>query len=105
MIKESSEKEKVTVPARMFVCLDDKAENYLVEIELPGADKSSIELNMYEDLVSVRATRSDAMYVGHRHFPLRVQPKKADATFKQGLVKVKVPVKEKPSPAVRVEIK
>ncbi len=105
MSKEINKNEKVTVPARMFVCLDDKAENYLVEIELPGADKKSIELNMYEDLVAVRASRLDVMYVGHRHFPLRVQPKKAEATFTQGLLKVKVPVKEKPSPAVKVEIK
>ena len=32
-------REKVAVPAEMFTCLDDKGENYLIEIELPSVEK------------------------------------------------------------------
>jgi HSP20 family molecular chaperone IbpA len=45
------------------------------------------------------------MLVGHLHFPLRVNPKKAEAAFKQGLLTVKVPVKEKRGPHVSIKIK
>jgi len=97
--------EKVTVPAEMFACLDEKGENYLVEIELPGVDKKNVELSMHEDMVSVRAERKDVMFLGHLHFPLKVNPKKAEAMFKQGLLAVQVPVKEKRGPPTSVKIK
>jgi HSP20 family molecular chaperone IbpA len=97
--------EKVTAPAEMFACLDDKGENYIVEIELPGVDKKNIELSMHEDMVIVRAERKDIMFLGHLHFPLKVNPKKAEATFKQGLLAVHVPVKEKRAPPTIVKIK
>lgn len=97
--------QKTTIPTKMFACLDDKGENYLVEIELPGVEKKSIILQMHDDLISVRAERIDATFVGHLHFPLKVNPKKAVAAFKQGLLTVQVPVKEKRAPPVSVKIK
>jgi len=97
--------EKAMAQAEMFACLDDKGENYLVEIELPGVDKKNIALNMHEDLVSVRAERADLAFVGHLHFPLKVYPKKAEASFKQGLLVMQVPVKEKRAPPVSVKVK
>ncbi len=105
MSKKVEKVTKVPVPAEMFACLDDKGENYLVDIELPGVDKKSIELNMHEDLISVRADRADQMLIGHLHFPLRVNPKRAEATFKQGLLSVTVPVKEKRAPPTTIKIK
>lgn len=103
--KKEEKVEKIVVPAEMFACLDAKGENYLIEIELPGVDKKSIELGMHDDLVSVKAERPDQMLVGHLHFPLKVYPKKAKANFKQGLLTVTVPVKEKRGPHVRVKIR
>jgi len=97
--------EKALVPAEMFACLDEKGENYIVEIELPGVDKKNIDLKMHEDLISVRAEREDQMLLGHLHFPLKVHQKKASATFKQGLLTVQVPVKEKRGPPVNVKVK
>jgi len=97
--------EKTVIPAEMFACLDDKGANYILEIELPGVDKKTIQLNMHEDLVSVRAERDDEVMLGHLHFPLRVNPRKAKATFKQGLLAVTVPVKEKRPPPVSIKIK
>jgi HSP20 family molecular chaperone IbpA len=105
MSKKEEKREKILVPAEMFACLDEKGENYLLEIELPGVDKKNIELGMHEDIVSVRTERADAMLVGHLHFPLRVAPRKAEAAFKQGLLTVKVPVKEKRGPHFSVKIR
>jgi len=108
MSQKKSEKpktEKATVPTEMFACLDDKGENYIVEIELPGVDKKTIDLKMYDDLVSVRAERADVTFVGHLHFPMKVNPRKAQATFRQGLVTVLVPVKEKRGPPINVKVK
>ncbi len=105
MSKKVEKAEKVAVPAEMFACLDDKGENYLVDIELPGVEKKSIALSMHEDLVLVRAERPDQVLVGHLHFPLKVNPRRAEATFKQGLLSVTVPVKEKRAAPISVKIK
>jgi HSP20 family molecular chaperone IbpA len=39
------------------------------------------------------------------HFPLKVNPKKAEAAFTQGLLMAKVPIKEKRAPPVSIKIK
>ena len=108
MSQKASKEEKMqkpTLPIEMFACLDDKGENYIIEIALPGVDKKNINLQMHDDLISVRAERTDAAFVGHLHFPLKVHPKKAVAKFKQGLLVVQVPVKEKRGPPVSIKIK
>lgn len=108
MSKKAIKEEKMAkpaAPAEMFACLDDTGANYLVEIELPGVEKKNIDLKMHEDLISVRAERTDVALMGHLHFPLRVNPRKAKATFKQGLLLVQVPVKEKRSPPLSIKVK
>jgi HSP20 family molecular chaperone IbpA len=105
--KTKVEKVGVTLPAEMFSWLDEKGENYIVQIELPGAEKKDIALTMHEDLVSVRADSRpfNATFIGNLHFPLKVDPKKAEATFKEGLLSMHIPVKEKRSPPTSIEIK
>jgi HSP20 family molecular chaperone IbpA len=104
--KEKTERtEKVAVPPEMFACLDETGKNYLLEVELPGVSKKDVELSMHEDLVHVKASRADVVFLGHLHFPLRVNPKQAKAAFTQGLLTVKVPVKEKRAPPVSIKIR
>jgi len=109
MSKKEAKVEKVgvTLPAEMFAWLDEKGENYIVQIELLGVEKKDIDLTMHEDLVSVRADSRpyNATFIGILHFPLKVDPKKAEATFKEGLLSMQVPVKEKRSPPTSIKIK
>lgn len=97
--------EKVIVPPHMFACLDAKGENYVVEVDLPGVKKKDINLSMHEDIIHVQAERADLEFHGHLHFPLKVIPKKAEAKFNNGLLRVTVPLKAKPSPALKIEVK
>lgn len=96
--------EKVVLPPEMFACPDAKGENYLVEVELPGVKKKDIELSMYDDLIHIHAEREDLALHGHLHFPLKVNPMKAKATFSSGLLKVTVPLKEKRKPPIKIKI-
>ena len=97
--------EKVLVPPHMFACLDAKGENYVVEVDLPGVKKKDIDLSMHEDIIHVLAEREDLAFHGHLHFPIKVDPKKAKAKFSNGLLRVEVPVKEKRSPPIKIEVK
>jgi len=96
--------EKVVLPPHMFACLDDDGENYDVEIELPGVKKNDIDLSMHDDLVHVNAERKDFTFHGHLHFPIKVNPNKANAKFSSGLLKVTVPVKEKRKPPIDIKV-
>lgn len=96
--------EKVVVPPHMFACLDAKGANYIVEVELPGVKKKDIDLSMHEDITHILAEREDLAFHGHLHFPLKVNPKKANAKFSNGLLRVEVPVREKRSPPLKIEV-
>ena len=97
--------EKVVVPPHMFACLDGEGENYVVEVDLPGVKKKDVGLSMHEDIVHILAEREDLEFRGHLHFPIKVDPKKAKAKFSNGLLRVEVPVKEKRSPSIEIEVK
>jgi len=96
--------EKVLVPPHMFACLDAEGENYIVEVDLPGVNKEHIDLRMHEDIIHVLAERENLAFHGHLHFPIKVSPKKVKAKFSNGLLKVEVPVKEKRSPPIKIEV-
>ncbi len=89
----------------MFACLDAAGENYIVEVDLPGVKKKDIKLSMHEDIVHVLAEREDLEFHGHLHFPIKVNPKKANAKFTNGLLRVEVPVTEKRRPPIKIEVK
>ena len=97
--------EKVLVPPHMFACLDAEGENYIVEVDLPGVKKKDIDLSMHEDIMHVLAEREDLAFHGHLHFPIKVDPKNARAKFSNGLLRVEVPLKEKRSPPIKIEVK
>jgi len=97
--------EKVVVPPHMFACLDAEGENYIVEVDLPGVKKEDIDLRMHEDIIHILAEREDLAFHGHLHFPIKVDPKKAEAKFSNGLLRVEVPLKEKRTPPIKIEVK
>jgi len=96
--------EKAILPPHMFACLDDKGENYEVEIELPGVQKKDIELSMHDDLIHIHAERKDLAFYGHLHFPLKANHKKAKAKFSSGLLKLMVPLKERRTPPLKIKV-
>lgn len=96
---------EIVVPPHMFACLDAKSQNYVVEVDLPRVKKKDIDLSMHEDIIHVIATRTDLTFRGHLHFPLKVIPKKAEAKFSDGLLRVTVPVKEKTAPPINIPVK
>ena len=52
----------------MFACFDAKGENYLVEVDLLGANKKDTDLSMHKDTNHVLAERIDLTFHGHYAF-------------------------------------
>ena len=87
-----------------FATLDDNEENLLVTVELPGVKKEDIDLRMCNDVIYVKAEKEGVQYLGHIHSTEKIEPKKTEAPFRDELLDIKVPLKEKKSTAIRIEI-
>jgi HSP20 family protein len=95
---------KPRVQPDSFACLDDKEENLLVTVELPGVKKKDIDVRMRDDVIYVKGQREDVEFLGHIHSAEKIYPKKAKASFENGLLDIKVPLKEKRSSALKIKI-
>jgi len=96
---------KPRVQPDSFACLDDKEENLLVTVELPGVKKKDIDVRMPNDVIYVKAQREDIEFLGHIHSAEKINPEKAKASFENGLLDIEVPLREKRSSALRIKIK
>lgn len=72
------------------------AEKYTAEIRLPGVQKKDISLEVADRSFSLRALKEDAEYFLCYLFAYEVNEAEAEASYKDGLLKLVVPLKEKP---------
>ncbi|HBM74971.1 MAG TPA: heat-shock protein [Clostridiaceae bacterium] len=88
------------------VDLKETDDNYLVEADLPGVDKNNIDIEFYNNQLTISAKRDERIedkrqdYIRHeRHYgELRrsfyidnVDDSKIDASFKDGVLKIVLP--------------
>lgn len=99
----AKKEEKIRVPMLPAACFYHDEEKYVVEIELPGADKKNIDVEVLEGGLCVKAPRNDVEYFGCWVLAHEVKPKEAKASFKDGLLTVTVPL-AKPLKGVKVPV-
>ena len=76
----------------------------LVTVGLPGVKKEDIDLRMRDDVIYVAAERDDVEFLGHIHSAEKIDPEKAKVSFQNGLLDIKVALKEKKSSAFKINI-
>ena len=69
-------------------------EKYTITVELPGVDKRDIDLEMTETSFCMHVEREDVRFSVCAALAHPVDHTRADARFKQGLLRVVVPLKE-----------
>ena len=88
----------------------EEGDNLVVKAEIPGMKKEEIEVNLTDDMVTIsgekkkeekvekkdyyRLERSYGSFSRSFRLPKEIQPDKAKATFKGGVLEVKVPKTE-----------
>ena len=114
----SSENEGgLSIPRGDFYRKDGKV---CVEFELPGIDPSSVELNVYEDRLTLKAEKKDEKTVDENdyfrseryygtvsrsiQFPTDVDPESAEAEFKNGVLSSEIKEKAQTERMKKVEI-
>lgn len=87
--------DRIRVTPVACVSHDDQSGGLRIEMEMPGADKKDISLEMRKDSFCVSAPRGqDTEYSGC--FPLshEVLPEKAEAKYENGLLKIFAPIRD-----------
>lgn len=89
-----------------LIDLIEDSKQVTVIVELPGVEKEDIKLNASEDKLEVRVSNARHKYSKEVDLHVKVKPNSAKATYKNGLLEVKLdrvkPVKEEGRP-IKVE--
>ncbi len=89
-----SEKEKLYVSPDVCMWPNEEHDTYHIEITLPGVDKDTIKLKMHEDSFFIKGETDDTVYIGSYAVCCEIDPEKAKAQYKNGLLKIDVPFKK-----------
>jgi HSP20 family molecular chaperone IbpA len=95
---------RIKVAPEVCSYVDDDHTFLTVDVKIPGVEKCDITLKMHEDSFSLSAACGDIEYVTALSFCCPVNAGKADAHYKNGLLKIEVPFKDPMEDAVSVEI-
>jgi len=91
-------KEKVVVPPAVSAYHDEKDENLIIEVELPGVKKKDVKLNMTDEGFCVMGERTDTIYERCYAFLHEITLDGARAKFDSGLLTITVPFQKPAKP-------
>jgi len=78
-----------------------------VVAELPGVEKEDIKLNATEDTLTISVDTPQRKYYKEVTLPAKIDPKSAKATYKNGVLEVKLtrkePIKEEKGEPIKIE--
>jgi HSP20 family molecular chaperone IbpA len=77
---------------------------FFIEIDLAGASKETVELELGTYGFSVKAEGEDIQYYGNFPLGYNIIPEKAKANYDNGVLHISLPVKEKTLKGSKVEI-
>ena len=97
--------EKVKVSPTVCAYSNEDHRRLFVEVEVPGAKREDIDLKMHGDSFALRVPREDLIYVANYALCCPVEPDKAEATYKDGLLRIEVPYKDPMSDARVIKVK
>ena len=70
--------------------IEQDEESVFITIDLPGFDKKNLKLKVNEDHVSVKAEQDERKHSSSKALPCPVDPATAKATYRNGVLDVKV---------------
>jgi HSP20 family molecular chaperone IbpA len=88
----------------MSIVTNDENSEYLINIQLPGAEKDSIKLKVGEERIYVEAKGESIDYAGDYSLCCPIKPQDVKATYKEGLLKIRAPFGDLLKNTIDIEI-
>ncbi len=88
-----------------LVDIIEEGETVIVLVALPGVNKDDIDLRLTENNLTFSVDAADFEWYNELKLPARVNPKSARASYKNGVLEIKVKKLEKPFRAGRISLK
>ncbi|MFB6282507.1 MAG: Hsp20/alpha crystallin family protein [Halobacteria archaeon] len=92
--------------------LREEEGEYLLTMEMPGFERDAIEVNYYDERLNVSAEQVDDSRNRQRRYhrtfrlPQEVEPEDIDATYRNGVLEVTLPIKtEEEKRGYEIEVK
>jgi HSP20 family protein len=99
-----SKQDKIYVSPEIYMYPNDEHSTYQIRITLQGVNKENIKLKMHEDSFFIKAESDDTIYIGSYSVCCPIDPHKAKADYKNGLLKVEVPFMEPEFHSVDIKV-
>jgi len=99
------DEERIKVSPTIRAYSDAEHKKLDIEIELPGVERKDIDLKIHDDSFYLRAARDRILYVANYATCCPVDPEKATAAYKNGLLRIEVPFLEIKEQHIKVEVK
>jgi HSP20 family molecular chaperone IbpA len=96
---------RTRIRPNLCAAYDEEQNNYNIDIELPGVKKDDIDLKVLSGGFMVNAPKGDMEYRGDYTFCCPVDSEKTEAKYDNGLLNIKVPLKEPYEGARKVPVK
>lgn len=95
-VKKSEEKKiKKPIIAPQICSYDnEEGDGYIIEVILPGVEKDTINLKMDDENIFISGESDSIRYIGAYGLCCPIEPEKTEAIYKNGLLKIKSPLKE-----------
>ena len=83
----------------------EEKESVVVIAELPGVEKEDIKLNATEEMLSIKVDTPQRKYSKRIQLPAKIKPETAKASYKNGVLEVRLERKVPKAPSTGTEIK
>jgi HSP20 family protein len=89
-VQPGRERHKIREEQEPLVDVIEEDEDVVVVAELPGVEKDDINLHASEDHLAISVDTSERKYHKELTLPARVNPKSAEASYRNGVLKVRL---------------
>ncbi len=94
-VRRLAGKPKISEEREPLVDVLEDDDYVTIVAELPGVDKEKIKIRATEDKVIIRASNAERKYYKEVELPVKVKPETAKATYRNGVLEIKLEKKEK----------